>query len=92
MCSITFAKYILLLGYFYFSLNIEGKGKRDEHIISQIIFTRCLRLTFTTSKMPKNLGGGGLQRSSNPQLTCSPGFASLGKEHKKISELFSLCC
>ena len=58
MCSITFAKYILLLlGYFYFSLNIEGKGKRDEHIISQIIFTRCLRLTLRTSKMPKKLVG-----------------------------------
>ena len=60
MCSITFAKCILLLGYFYFSLNMEGKGKTDEHLISQIIFTRCLRLTFRTSKMPKKMGGGGV--------------------------------
>ena len=36
----------------FYSLNIEGKGKRDKHIISQIIFTRCLRLTLRTSKMP----------------------------------------
>ena len=35
---------------------MEGKGKRDEHIISQIIFTICLRLTLRTSKVPKNLG------------------------------------
>ena len=26
-----------MLGYFYFSLYIEGEGKRDEHVISQII-------------------------------------------------------
>ena len=46
-----------MLGYFYFSLNIEGKGKRDEHIISQIIFTRCFRLTLRTSKMSKKIRG-----------------------------------
>ena len=69
----------------YFSLIIEGKGKRDEHI-SQIIFTRCLRLTLRMSKMPKNFGG--LHRPPNPQLTCSPGFANLGREHKKISDFF----
>ena len=67
----------MLLGYFYFSLNIEGKGKRDEHIISQIIFTRCLRLTLRTSKMP------------NPQLTRWPGLVSLGREHNKFSDFFS---
>ena len=35
-CSINCKMYPFVVGYFYFSLNIEGKGKRDQHIISQL--------------------------------------------------------
>ena len=57
MCSITFVNIYLILSIVkIYPFVIEGKGKRDEHIISQIIFTRCLRLTLRPSKMPKNWG------------------------------------
>ena len=75
-CSINCKIYPFVVRLFLFQSKYRGKRKRDEHIISQIIFTRCLRLTLRTSKMP------------NPQLTCSAGFASLGKAHKQFSDFF----
>ena len=79
MCSITFVNIYLILSIvsivkiypfvvrlFLFQSKYRGKGKRDEHIISQIIFTRCLRLTLRTSKMPKNSGGGAYNAPKTP--------------------------
>ena len=79
----------MLLGYFYLNLNIEGKGKRDVHIISQIIFTRCLRLTLRTSKMPKNFGW---LTAPPPPKPPAHNFASLGREPKQFSHFFPLSC
>ena len=72
-CSINCKIYPFVVRLFLFQSTYRGKRKNslDEHIISQIIFTRCLRLTLRTSKRPKYFGGLKLQRPPpNPQLTC----------------------